>query len=125
MSLDKIQSIRYGKEVIKIKNISLAFGGVKALTNVSFEVKKGEVFAIIGPNGAGKSSLLNVINGFYKPTSGQINFAEDFAPIANSGPAAVGSQFFQVTIATGGTVMLQVSKVANYDPALINSSESV
>ena len=41
MSLDKIQSIPYGKEVIKIKNISLAFGGVKALTNVSFEVKKG------------------------------------------------------------------------------------
>ena len=75
MSLDKIQSIPYGKEVIKIKNISLAFGGVKALTNVSFEVKKGEVFAIIGPNGAGKSSMLNVINGFYKPTSGQINFA--------------------------------------------------
>ena len=75
MSLAKIQSIPYGKEVIKIKNISLAFGGVKALTNVSFEVKKGEVFAIIGPNGAGKSSMLNVINGFYKPTSGQINFA--------------------------------------------------
>ena len=64
MSLAKIQSIPYGKEVIKIKNISLAFGGVKALTNVSFEVKKGEVFAIIGPNGAGKSSMLNVINGF-------------------------------------------------------------
>ena len=75
MSLDKIQSIPYGKEVIKIKDISLAFGGVKALTNVSFSVKRGEVFAIIGPNGAGKSSMLNVINGFYKPTSGQINFA--------------------------------------------------
>ena len=73
MSLAKIQSIPYGKEVIKIKNISLAFGGVKALTDVSFEVKKGEVFAIIGPNGAGKSSMLNVINVFYKPTSGQIN----------------------------------------------------
>ena len=49
MSLDKIQSIPYGKEVIKIKDISLAFGGVKALTNVSFSVKRGEVFAIIGP----------------------------------------------------------------------------
>ena len=63
------------KKVIELKNISLAFGGVKALTDVSFEVKKGEVFAIIGPNGAGKSSMLNVINGFYKPTSGLINFA--------------------------------------------------
>ena len=58
-------------------------------------------------------------------STGQINFAEDFAPIANTGSAVVGSQFFQVTIATGGTVMLQVAKVANYDPALINSSESV
>ena len=59
-------------------------------------------------------------------STGQINFAEDFAPIANSGQLqSIGSQFFQVTIATGGTVMLQVSKVGNYDPALINSSESV
>ena len=58
-------------------------------------------------------------------STGQINFAEDFSPIANTGLAAVGSQFFQVTIATGGTVMLQISKSAKYDPALINSSESV
>ena len=64
MSLKKIQEIPYGKNVIELKNISLSFGGVKALTEVSFEVKRGEVFAIIGPNGAGKSSMLNVINGF-------------------------------------------------------------
>ena len=75
MSLKKIQETPYGKNVIELKNISLSFGGVKALTEVSFEVKRGEVFAIIGPNGAGKSSMLNVINGFYKPTSGKINFA--------------------------------------------------
>ena len=75
MSLEDLKEIPYGKTAIELKNISLAFGGVKALTDVSFEVKKGEVFAIIGPNGAGKSSMLNVINGFYKPTSGIINFA--------------------------------------------------
>ncbi|MDA9882399.1 ABC transporter ATP-binding protein [Alphaproteobacteria bacterium] len=75
MSLDDLKKIPYGKTAIELKNISLAFGGVKALTDVSFDVKKGEVFAIIGPNGAGKSSMLNVINGFYKPTSGKINFA--------------------------------------------------
>ena len=75
MSLDDLKKIPYGKTAIELKNISLAFGGVKALTDVSFEIKKGEVFAIIGPNGAGKSSMLNVINGFYKPTSGVINFA--------------------------------------------------
>ena len=70
MSLEDLQNVKFGENVIELKNISLAFGGVKALTDVSFDVKKGEVFAIIGPNGAGKSSMLNVINGFYKPTSG-------------------------------------------------------
>ena len=75
MSLDDLKKIPYGKTAIELKNISLAFGGVKALTDVSFDIIKGEVFAIIGPNGAGKSSMLNVINGFYKPTSGVINFA--------------------------------------------------
>ena len=75
MSLKDLKDIPYGKTAIELKNIFLAFGGVKALTDVSFDVKKGEVFAIIGPNGAGKSSMLNVINGFYKPTSGTINFA--------------------------------------------------
>ena len=73
MSFKDLKDIPYGKTAIELKNIFLAFGGVKALTDVSFDVKKGEVFAIIGPNGAGKSSMLNVINGFYKPTSGTIN----------------------------------------------------
>ena len=75
MSLQDLQNIPHGKKILELKNISLAFGGVKALTEVSFEINKGEVFAIIGPNGAGKSSMLNVINGFYKPTTGLINFA--------------------------------------------------
>ena len=60
--------------ILKIDNISLAFGGVKALTDVSFEVKKGSVFSIIGPNGAGKTSMLNCISGRYRPNSGSIEF---------------------------------------------------
>ena len=63
------------ERVLKFEHIQLAFGGVKAINDVSFDVKKGEILAIIGPNGAGKSSLLNIINGFYKPTSGEIEFA--------------------------------------------------
>jgi branched-chain amino acid transport system ATP-binding protein len=55
-------------------NVSLAFGGVKALRNVSFDVRRGEIRAIIGPNGAGKTSMLNVINGFYTPQQGRIAF---------------------------------------------------
>lgn len=60
--------------ILKIDQISLAFGGVKALTDVSFDVKKGEVFSIIGPNGAGKTSMLNCISGRYRPNKGAIHF---------------------------------------------------
>jgi branched-chain amino acid transport system ATP-binding protein len=60
--------------LLKVEGVSLAFGGVKALTNVSFDVRKGEIRAIIGPNGAGKTSMLNVINGFYHPNQGSITF---------------------------------------------------
>ena len=60
--------------ILKIDNISLAFGGVKALTDVSFQVKKGSVFSIIGPNGAGKTSMLNCISGRYRPQRGTIHF---------------------------------------------------
>lgn len=60
--------------VLQLENISLSFGGVKALTNISFDVKKHEIRSIIGPNGAGKSSMLNVINGVYHPQEGTIFF---------------------------------------------------
>ena len=56
--------------MLSVDDISLSFGGVKALSHVSFDIREGEVRAIIGPNGAGKSSMLNVINGFYHPDSG-------------------------------------------------------
>ena len=65
---------RVGEVVLDIDNISLAFGGVKALSEVSFDVKRHEIRAIIGPNGAGKSSMLNVINGVYHPQQGSITF---------------------------------------------------
>lgn len=63
-----------GETVLRLSDIELGFGGVKAINKVSFEVRKGEILAIIGPNGAGKSSMLNVINGFYKPQLGSITF---------------------------------------------------
>ena len=58
--------------MLALKNISVQFGGIKALTDVSFEVEKNSLFSIIGPNGAGKTTLLNVISGRYKPISGEI-----------------------------------------------------
>src|SRR5262249_13901200 len=63
-----------GEVVLAVENVSLAFGGVKALTDVSFDVREHEVRAIIGPNGAGKSSMLNVINGVYHPQKGTIRY---------------------------------------------------
>ena len=63
-----------GEVMLKLDNISLSFGGVKALTDISFDVRAHEIRAIIGPNGAGKSSMLNVINGVYHPQQGTITF---------------------------------------------------
>jgi branched-chain amino acid transport system ATP-binding protein len=65
---------KIGDVILDVKNISLAFGGVKALTDISFDVREHEVRAIIGPNGAGKSSMLNCINGVYTPQHGSISF---------------------------------------------------
>jgi branched-chain amino acid transport system ATP-binding protein len=63
-----------GDVILDVKNISLSFGGVKALSDISFNVREHEIRAIIGPNGAGKSSMLNCINGVYTPQQGQITF---------------------------------------------------
>ncbi|HEY5633433.1 MAG TPA: ABC transporter ATP-binding protein [Gammaproteobacteria bacterium] len=65
---------KIGEVILDLKNISLSFGGVKALSDISFDVREHEIRAIIGPNGAGKSSMLNVINGVYVPQQGEITF---------------------------------------------------
>ncbi len=65
---------KIGEVVLEVQNISLRFGGVKALSDISFDVREHELRAIIGPNGAGKSSLLNCINGVYAPQQGKITF---------------------------------------------------
>jgi len=62
------------EKVLEIEDLSLSFGGLKALHDVSLEVRDGEILAVIGPNGAGKTSLLNCINGFYRAQSGEILF---------------------------------------------------
>ncbi len=64
----------FGDVILEVEGISLAFGGVKALTDISFDVREHEIRAIIGPNGAGKSSMLNVINGVYHPQKGTITY---------------------------------------------------
>jgi branched-chain amino acid transport system ATP-binding protein len=63
-----------GETLLNVENVSLSFGGVRAIRDVSFDIKRGEIRAIIGPNGAGKTSMLNVINGFYHPQQGRITY---------------------------------------------------
>ena len=64
----------FDEVLLSVENISLSFGGVRALSDISFDIRKGEIRAIIGPNGAGKSSMLNCINGFYHPQKGAITY---------------------------------------------------
>jgi branched-chain amino acid transport system ATP-binding protein len=68
------RDVAAGEVLLSVEGVSLSFGGVRALVEVSFDIRKGEIRAIIGPNGAGKTSMLNVINGFYQPQDGRITF---------------------------------------------------
>jgi branched-chain amino acid transport system ATP-binding protein len=82
---------KVGGVVLAVEGVSLAFGGVKALQEVSFDVREHEVRAIIGPNGAGKSSMLNVINGVYHPQKGKIRFRnEEFTDMEPHHAAVMG-----------------------------------
>ena len=71
---------KIGGVVMEMKNITLRFGGVVAIKDISFDIREGEVRAIIGPNGAGKSSMLNVISGFYNPQEGQVFYKGELRP---------------------------------------------
>ncbi|HYH26228.1 MAG TPA: ABC transporter ATP-binding protein [Blastococcus sp.] len=66
---------RPGTALLEVDDVSIQFGGLKALDGVSFEVREGEILGLIGPNGAGKTTCFNVMTGVYQPTSGQVRFA--------------------------------------------------
>jgi branched-chain amino acid transport system ATP-binding protein len=73
--------------LLSVKGVTLRFGGITALSDVSFDVQRGELFAIIGPNGAGKSSVFNCLNGVYRPQQGAIRF--DGEEITGCRPVAI------------------------------------
>jgi branched-chain amino acid transport system ATP-binding protein len=79
-----------GDVILKVEGISLSFGGVKALTDISFDVREHEIRAIIGPNGAGKSSMLNCINGVYHPQQGAITYRGQTRSDVDTHAAALG-----------------------------------
>ena len=97
-----------GEVTLSVEGVSLAFGGVKALSEVSFDVRKHEVRAIIGPNGAGKSSMLNVINGVYHPQQGRITYKGQTRPDMDSHEAAkmgIARTFQNIALFKGMTVL--------------------
>ena len=99
---------KIGDVILDLNNISLSFGGVKALQNISFNVMEHEVRAIIGPNGAGKSSMLNVINGVYHPQEGEIIFRGEHRRDMNTHQAAeqgIARTFQNIALFKGMSVL--------------------
>ena len=97
-----------GEVILDVRNISLSFGGVKALQGISFDVREHEVRAIIGPNGAGKSSMLNCINGVYHPQEGDISFRGEVRRDMDTHHAAasgIGRTFQNLALFKGMSVL--------------------
>jgi branched-chain amino acid transport system ATP-binding protein len=99
---------RIGEVILKLERITLSFGGVRALSGVSFDVREHEIRAIIGPNGAGKSSMLNVINGVYRPQEGTITFhgkvRRDMVP-HNAAAHGIARTFQNIALFKGMSVL--------------------
>jgi len=101
--MDKNNSVK-----LRAKDISLNFGGLSALSGVSFDVYEGEMLAIIGPNGAGKTSILNCINGFYRPQKGEIIFEDRkicHLPPHQIARLGIGRTFQNIELFTGLSVL--------------------
>jgi branched-chain amino acid transport system ATP-binding protein len=105
-----------GEHVLEVEHLTLYFGNLAALTDVSLKVNKNEILAIIGPNGAGKSCLLNCINGFYHPGRGAIHFeGHDLCQLKPHKIAKLGiaRTFQNIELFTGLTVLENIMAARN------------
>lgn len=94
--------------LLSVKDLSISFGGVRAVDGVSFDVQPGEVFTIVGPNGAGKSTIFNLISRFYQPTSGSIHFdGKDITNMSpdNIAPLGIARTFQNIELFEHSTVL--------------------
>lgn len=106
-----------GKVKLRCENIELAFGGLRALSDVSMELREGEILAIIGPNGSGKTCLLNCISGFYRAQKGQIYYGErEISKLAPHTIATLGiaRTFQNLQIYTGATALDNIISGRHY-----------
>lgn len=95
-------------KTLSVRNLSIEFGGVHAVEDVSFDVEPGEVFAIIGPNGAGKSTIFNLISRLYEPTQGSIHYGEQDLlklPAHRIVRAGIGRTFQNIELFEQATVL--------------------
>ena len=96
------------EKILKVNHVDLSFGGVQVLMDISFEMEERSIYAIIGPNGAGKTSLVNCINGFYRPQKGEIYYKEyqiNKLPSHRIATLGVGRTFQQIELYTGLTTV--------------------
>ncbi len=112
---------------LEVDSISISFGGVQAIYNVSFKVRKGEIFSIIGPNGAGKTVTLNCISGIYKPDKGRIIFeGQDITtwPSYKRAEAGIARTFQKIELFSGMTVLdnIRLGRHVHLKSGLLSSS---
>lgn len=112
--------------LLEVEHVSLRFGGVTALSDVTFDINEGEIRAIIGPNGAGKSSMLNVINGFYHPDEGEIRFRGKRRPPMQSHRIAhqgIARTFQNIALFRGMTALdnIMTGRVTRMRPNLLKN----
>ena len=113
--------------ILHVDNISLSFGGIKAIQNVDFKVNHGEIFAIIGPNGAGKTSTINSISGFYRPQKGRIVFeGQDVTQVSTHkrAPLGIARTFQNIALYTHMTALdnLMAARFIFMNAGLISGS---
>ncbi len=116
-----------GGVVMEMKNITLRFGGVVAIKDISFDIREGEIRAIIGPNGAGKSSMLNVISGFYKPQEGDVFFHGEKRPLMKPYQVAqqgIARTFQNIALFDGMSVLdnIMTGRLNNMNASLISQA---
>lgn len=107
---DELPKAKHGDSstILHVDHISLSFGGIRAVQDVDFEVKRGSIFAIIGPNGAGKTSTINSISGFYRPQQGRIYFnGEDISDLSTHkrAPLGIARTFQNIALYTNMTAL--------------------
>ena len=119
----------HGKPLLQVEHVTMRFGGLTAVNDLSFEARKGDITALIGPNGAGKTTVFNCITGFYKPTEGMITLTQDsgasfllerMPDFQISWKAKVARTFQNIRL-FGGMTVLENLLVAQHNPLMIAS----